>query len=151
MVRFGTPKPPFTSPVAISPTVGACANWPAREPSGPRPLSLGFRPTTATSTLPLPAAFTGPGGPLGGGGAPLENDGAPRPSGSAARAEAVPEILASGSGMSAVCTGITARGGRWLGGGGTNALRGFGISTGCVLICSALFTSPVGVGGDMFG
>ena len=107
--------PPFTSPVAISPTVGAWANWPGRDPSGTCPLSFGCSPTTAMSTLPLPAALAGPGGALGGGGAPLENDGAPIPSGSAARAVAAPVIFASGSGTSAVCTGITARGGTLAG------------------------------------
>src|SRR5580658_4326723 len=98
------------------------------------------------STLPLPATFAGPGGALGSGGAPLENEGAPIPSGSAARAVAAPVIFASGSGTSAVCTGIVTCAGRWVGGGGTKVLRGFGISTGCVLVCSALFTSPFGAG-----
>ena len=60
------------------------------------PLSFGFSPTTAISTLPLPAAFTGPGGALGGGGAPLENDGAPMPSGSAARADGSPRNVGIG-------------------------------------------------------
>src|SRR5580704_3662952 len=143
--------PPFTSPVATSPTVGALANWPGREPSGTCPLSLGCNPTTAMSTLPLPAELAGPGGAAGGGGAPFENDGAPMPSGSAARAADVPVMEASGKGTSAVCTGITSRGGCCDGGGGTKALRGLGTSTGCASTCCALVTSPFGTGGEMFG
>src|SRR5271166_1562942 len=104
MVRSGTDSPPFTSPVAVSPTMGAFENSPGRDPlgSGPRSLSAGFKPAMAMSTLALPGALTGPGVALGGGAKPLDKTGAPSPSGKGFFAADAPTMEASGIGTSAV-------------------------------------------------
>src|SRR3984957_21259978 len=119
ILRSGTDRPPFTSPLAVSPTIGALEKSPGRAPlgSGPLGFSAGCKLAIAMSTLALPAVVTGPGGAFGGGAMPFENAGVPTPSGKTFLALDVPTIDASGIGTSAVWTGIVSRASRFTGGG----------------------------------